>query len=119
MSPHQGAESWVESTRGHLNEVPSYIPPRTLGVGTEVGEDGVGGSVVGDTSSDVVHPAMGVGPSCGMGYGGGLGPIVGKGSGGTPAVTGDTVGGTGGGLGLGLGLGLGVGGSGMSTSRVL
>ena len=107
------ADSWGESTRGHLNGVPSYLAPRTDGVGIKVGADGVGGGVVGGagvhdgvgwggTSSDRVRPAMGVGPACGMGYGGGLGPIGGKRAGGTPAVPGDIVGETGG-LGLELG----------------
>ena len=36
--------SWGESTRGHLNGVPSCHPPRTLRVGTIVGEDGSGGA---------------------------------------------------------------------------
>jgi hypothetical protein len=76
------------------------------------------GSEGGGTSSDRVRPAIGVGPACGMGYGGGLGPIDGKGAGGTPAVPGDTVGETKG-LGLGIGLELGEGGSGMSSSRTL
>ena len=70
------------------------------------------------TSSDRVRAAMGVGPSCGMGYGGGLGPIDRKGAGGTPAVPGDTRDEIGG-LGLGLGLKVGERGSGMSSSREL
>ncbi len=85
-----------------------------------MGEDGVGSVVVaeagvhdgvggGGTSSDRVRLAIGVGPACGMGYGRGLGPIDGKGAGGTSAVPGDTVGETEG-LGLGIGLELGEGG---------
>jgi hypothetical protein len=54
----------------------------------------------GGTSSDRVRPAMSVGPTCGMGYGGGLGSIGGKRAGGTLAVPDDIVGGPGG-LGLG------------------
>ncbi len=72
----------------------------------------------GYTSSDRVRAAWGVGPSCGMGYGGGLGPIDGKGAGGTPAVPGDT-GDEIGGLRSGLELRVGEGGSGMSSSREL
>ena len=38
------ADSWGESTRGHHSpvSVPSYLSPRTLGVGTKVGEVGAG-----------------------------------------------------------------------------
>ena len=69
--------SWGESTRGHLNGVPSCHPPRPTRVGTEVGEDGEGsarsggrgvaGGDGGGASEDRVRPAMGMGPSCGMG----------------------------------------------------
>ena len=88
-----------------------------------VGEEGAGGAGWsgggGGSWKDRVRPAMGVGPpSCRMGYGGGLGPIDRKGAGGTPAVPGDTGGGTEG-LGLGLGLGLGEGESETSSSRRL
>jgi hypothetical protein len=94
-----------------------------------VGEDGVGGVVVAEagvhdgvggrgTSSDRVRPAIGVGPACGMAYGGGLGSIGGKRAGGAPAVPRDTGEGTGE-FGLGLGLGIGYGGSGRSRSRAL
>jgi hypothetical protein len=52
----QWADSWGESTRGHLSGVPSYLPPRTLGVGSNVGEDGVVGGVVGGAG---VHDGVG------------------------------------------------------------
>ncbi len=68
----QWADSWGESTRGHLNGVPSYLPPRTLGVGTKVGEEGVeGGVIVGGAGvHDGVGPAigwLGCGPAWGLG----------------------------------------------------
>ena len=63
--------SWGETTRGHLIGVPSCHPPRTLRVGTIVGEEGAGGAGWsggwGGSLKDRVRPAMGVGPACGMG----------------------------------------------------
>jgi hypothetical protein len=55
----QWADSWGESTRGL--SIPSYLPPRTLGVGSKVGEDCVGGGALGGGAG--VHD--GVGPVIG------------------------------------------------------
>ena len=59
MSPPQWADSWGESTRGL--SIPSYLPPRTLGVGSKVGEDCVGGGALGGGAGvhDGVGPAIG------------------------------------------------------------
>jgi hypothetical protein len=63
------------SPRGRYREeslredVPSQLPPRTIGVGIKVSEDGVGGGVVGGPGvHDGVGPAIGeCGPAWGVG----------------------------------------------------
>ncbi len=88
---------WGKSV-GEPYSVSTHLPPSALGVGMDVGDDGECGveGVVGG-QGHVEQPSAsgdgyGSGPACGMGYGGGLGPIGGKRAGDTPSVLGDGVG---------------------------